>query len=383
MTVNRSDFQGKPQRSSVDDDALGLFWDPTDPQGEPFVAPKSAFGGSGGGGAGADGKTVRNGAGAPSSGLGVDGDFYIDTDTTEIYGPKASGVWGSPTSLIGSTVLDWESLGNLGSTETVAGVDGSVYRAYGTLNDNCTVSLSLQDDEQIELLLVQDGTGTRATTFSGVTAWAGNTPSTGSRAAAQVDRYFFERINGSTYGYWLTDEAASGVNALDDLSDVTITTPATGSALLYNGSAWVDDPITAPTFSIHAFGSAWLSTTSGVISTTGGSWPLFYFAAQSYDFVFLLPFTLQAGTWTLQLTGHSSTNRGIVTVETSSDGSSWSSLTTFDTYAGSAGNLQTRNTGLTMPAGVKYLKFSNPTKNGSSSGYLCSFQGIAGVRTGA
>jgi hypothetical protein len=51
---------------------------------------------------GADGKTVLNGSGAPSSGLGVDGDFYIDTSAWGIYGPKASGAWGSGTSLIGS-----------------------------------------------------------------------------------------------------------------------------------------------------------------------------------------------------------------------------------------------------------------------------------------
>lgn len=50
---------------------------------------------------GVDGKTVRNGGGAPSGGLGVDGDFYINTAASTIYGPKASGSWGSPTSLVG------------------------------------------------------------------------------------------------------------------------------------------------------------------------------------------------------------------------------------------------------------------------------------------
>lgn len=57
----------------------------------------------GGVAAGADGKTVRNGTGAPSSGLGVDGDFYIDTTADAIYGPKTAGAWGSSTSLIGPT----------------------------------------------------------------------------------------------------------------------------------------------------------------------------------------------------------------------------------------------------------------------------------------
>ncbi len=50
---------------------------------------------------GADGKTVLNGAGTPDGGIGVDGDFYIDTDADAIYGPKTAGAWGSSTSLIG------------------------------------------------------------------------------------------------------------------------------------------------------------------------------------------------------------------------------------------------------------------------------------------
>jgi hypothetical protein len=51
--------------------------------------------------AGIDGSTVRNGSGVPSSGLGNNGDFYIDTAASKIYGPKTSGAWGSGTSLIG------------------------------------------------------------------------------------------------------------------------------------------------------------------------------------------------------------------------------------------------------------------------------------------
>jgi hypothetical protein len=63
--------------------------------------------GSGSGSAGApgangtDGKTVRYGAGAPSNALGVDGDFYINTSTNFIYGPKAAGAWPAGVSLVG------------------------------------------------------------------------------------------------------------------------------------------------------------------------------------------------------------------------------------------------------------------------------------------
>ena len=54
------------------------------------------------GATGAAGQTVLNGIGAPASGLGVDGDFYIDTATDNLYGPKAGGVWGPPVSLVGA-----------------------------------------------------------------------------------------------------------------------------------------------------------------------------------------------------------------------------------------------------------------------------------------
>jgi len=65
------------------------------------------------GAAGTNGNTVWNGTGAPSSGTGVNGDFFLLTTTDCLYGPKASGSWpGSCTSLIGPT----GSTGATGST---------------------------------------------------------------------------------------------------------------------------------------------------------------------------------------------------------------------------------------------------------------------------
>ena len=63
-----------------------------------FTIPRGDTGATGP--AGADGKTILNGSGVPGSGLGVDGDFYIDTTNDNIYGPKASGAWGSATSYL-------------------------------------------------------------------------------------------------------------------------------------------------------------------------------------------------------------------------------------------------------------------------------------------
>ncbi|OFY75577.1 MAG: hypothetical protein A2275_19045 [Bacteroidetes bacterium RIFOXYA12_FULL_35_11] len=49
---------------------------------------------------GLDGKTVLNGTANPTT-EGVDGDFYINTATNTIFGPKTTGAWGAGTSIIG------------------------------------------------------------------------------------------------------------------------------------------------------------------------------------------------------------------------------------------------------------------------------------------
>ena len=52
---------------------------------------------------GENGNTVLSGTGAPmDSATGTDGDFYIDTDSMLIYGPRTSGAWGTATSLVGT-----------------------------------------------------------------------------------------------------------------------------------------------------------------------------------------------------------------------------------------------------------------------------------------
>jgi hypothetical protein len=50
---------------------------------------------------GLDGNTIIYGGTAPSAAIGNDGDFYINTTTHYIYGPKSFGTWPAGTSLIG------------------------------------------------------------------------------------------------------------------------------------------------------------------------------------------------------------------------------------------------------------------------------------------
>lgn len=69
--------------------------------------------------AGADGKTVLNGATDPANGTGTAGDFYINTTTYDLFGPKTA-TWGSGVSLIGPQGppgggSGWSLTGNAGT----------------------------------------------------------------------------------------------------------------------------------------------------------------------------------------------------------------------------------------------------------------------------
>ena len=79
-----------------------LTWSLTGPEGP--VGARGSTGAQGPTGAtGPAGTHVRYGIGAPASATGIDGDFYIATNTNTLYGPKASGAWPTGVSLIGAT----------------------------------------------------------------------------------------------------------------------------------------------------------------------------------------------------------------------------------------------------------------------------------------
>lgn len=90
------------------------------------------------GATGSAGFTVRNGAGAPSAGLGENDDFYIDTTAHAIYGPKTGGSWGSPTSLVGATgptgAVGATGVGATGATGVVGAIGPTGIGGYSILN---------------------------------------------------------------------------------------------------------------------------------------------------------------------------------------------------------------------------------------------------------
>ena len=82
--------------------------------------------------AGADGKTVSNGTSNPVSGTGVNGDFYINTATNTLFGPKANGAWPSGVSLVGPTgatgAQGIQAATGATGVAGVAGADGKTVR---------------------------------------------------------------------------------------------------------------------------------------------------------------------------------------------------------------------------------------------------------------
>ena len=81
---------------------------------------------------GTNGYSVLNGTVNPTT-QGVNGDFYINTTTNTIYGPKTAGVWGSGTSLVGpqgtagTNGTNGYSVLNGTTNPTTQGVNGDFY----------------------------------------------------------------------------------------------------------------------------------------------------------------------------------------------------------------------------------------------------------------
>lgn len=68
---------------------------------------------------GSDGKTVLNGTTPPSNDIGSNGDFYINTNTLVFYGPKSAGVWPAGTSLVNNAPAYKQAYNYLNEDTTV------------------------------------------------------------------------------------------------------------------------------------------------------------------------------------------------------------------------------------------------------------------------
>jgi hypothetical protein len=94
--------------------------------------------------AGPSSKTILNGAVLPSAGTGADGDFYLDTTSKFLYGPKASGAWPSTYAVLPVGPFSFTSTGKLGAN--TAAPLAWVQAGNGTYNGSGGNQYGLIDD---------------------------------------------------------------------------------------------------------------------------------------------------------------------------------------------------------------------------------------------
>jgi hypothetical protein len=93
--------------------------------------------------------TILNGKGVPATSLGINGDFYIDTRSLLIYGPKAKGKWPLPQNLqgpIGATgVTGISGSDGKNGSDAKSGTNNANVVGFATLdiNDNILVEYEI------------------------------------------------------------------------------------------------------------------------------------------------------------------------------------------------------------------------------------------------
>lgn len=122
------------------------------------------------------GRTILNGIGAPANNLGLEGDFYYDTQTTRFYGPKLSDItWvGAQNYILNNPPSDFSKSMGWELTEVNWDEDNEYY--YVPLNHNLnfypnvTIKDSTKDivETGIEYTSLNTITLTMAQPFSGI-----------------------------------------------------------------------------------------------------------------------------------------------------------------------------------------------------------------------
>ena len=246
-----------PTGAKGDTGATGL----TGPTG-----PAGATGAAGANGTtGADGKTVRNGTSNPVSGTGMDGDFYINTATNTLFGPKANGAWPSGVALVGpsgatgaqgiqgptgatgaagpapsGTGLVTVTNGSLqtpgaltGDVTTSAGGLATTIGAGKVTNSMLAGSIDLTNKVTGALPVANGGTG--AATLTGLVKGNG----TGSMTAAVVGTDYQAPLALTTTGTGAATLSGATLNIPTPAAGLPSSGNIAGDMLYWNGSAWV------------------------------------------------------------------------------------------------------------------------------------------------
>ena len=229
---------------------------------------------------GDDGKTILNGTSAPASEIGTDGDFYINTTEDEIYGPKAGGAWGSPTSLVGADGADGvDGLPGADGADgdpaamTIQTRAGNAGAAAGTVIDVDTISFNSDNGFGVEDLgsgevlinlgssfapwLVDGQTTLSPTGEEPIEFIAGDGITITTNAAADPKEISFS--------------ASGGVTTLAGLTDTTLTTLVDGQVLTYDTTNGWQNETQALLFTDDSLSGRTRRITAGTITGTSGS----------------------------------------------------------------------------------------------------------------
>lgn len=200
--------------------------------------------------------TILNGKGTPISSNGIDGDFYIDTRSLLIYGPKKSGKWPMPQNLqgpVGANGVDGKN-GSEGKTvssaSTIAGPSGA-QGAQGEKGERgekgepgaAGLNGSAGPAGSIGATGPQGPSGSSG---GGTPGAKGDTGATGSTGATGLTGAKGETGTAGSNGTNGTNgsNGTNGTNGLDGLPGVkgeTGTVGATGPSNVYRGSFSIPD----------------------------------------------------------------------------------------------------------------------------------------------
>lgn len=212
-------------------------------------------------GDGADGRTVLNGSGAPDVGDGIDGDFYIDTDEWDIYGPKAGGAWGSATSLVGP-----QGPAGSGSGDMLA----ATYDP-GNVNDDAFDMENMTEGATKKILTAAERTKLGHLTVTQAVDLDTMETQAAAGAAAKVKTDFLTVTQAVDLDTMETDVAASkaktdhiSVSQAVDLDAIETRVNALDAAVILKGS-WDASAGTFPGGGSAQAGESWIVSVSGTV----------------------------------------------------------------------------------------------------------------------